>query len=91
MKRGQSILEYAVLIAVIASGLIFMQLYMKRGLQGALRGQSESIGEQYRPGHTVSMQEKEITVNTAETSELGLSRTDRQEVTKQKSEQKVAK
>ncbi|MCK9603365.1 MAG: hypothetical protein M0R66_03305 [Candidatus Omnitrophica bacterium] len=91
MKRGQSILEYAVLIAVIASGLIFMQLYMKRGLQGALRGQSESIGEQYRPGHTVSTQEKEATVNTTETSGLGLSRTDRQEVTKQKSEQKVAK
>jgi hypothetical protein len=84
-------LEYATIIAVIAAGLIFMRMYIKRGMQGALRGQSESIGEQYRPGYTVSVQEKETTINTAETSGLGLSTTDTEEVTKQKSEQKVWK
>lgn len=90
-KRAQSIMEYAVIIAVITAGLIAMQLYLKRGLQGALRNQSESLGEQYRPGQTVSTQEKEITVNTTETSGLGVSRVDTEEITKQKTEQKVSK
>ena len=32
-KRGQSTLEYAVLIVVIIAALIAMQVYLKRGLQ----------------------------------------------------------
>jgi Flp pilus assembly pilin Flp len=88
-KNAQSVMEYAVIIAVITAGLIAMQLYLKRGLQGALRNQSESIGEQYRPGQTVSVQEKETTVNTTQTSRLGLSRTETEETSKQRLEQKV--
>lgn len=88
-KRAQSIMEYAVIIAVITAGLIAMQLYLKRGMQGALRNQSESLGEQYRPGHTISTYEKEITVNVTETSGLGVSSVDTEEITKQKTEQKV--
>jgi Flp pilus assembly pilin Flp len=90
-RTAQSILEYAIIIAVITAGLIAMQVYLKRGLQGAWRSQSESIGEQYRPGQTVSLQEKETTINTTETSELGLGKIEIEEVTKQKSEQKVSR
>jgi len=51
-KRGQSTLEYAVIIAVVVAGLIAMQTYIKRGMQGKLRSSTDSIGEQYSPGIT---------------------------------------
>ena len=51
-KRGQSTLEYALLIAVIVAGLIAMQVYLKRGYQGRLRESTDQIGEQYSPGYT---------------------------------------
>ena len=51
-KRGQSTLEYALLIAVIVAGLIAMQVYLKRGYQGRLRESTDEIGEQYSPGYT---------------------------------------
>jgi len=53
-KRGQSTLEYAVLIVVIIAALIAMQVYLKRGLQGRIRESSDQIGESYSPGYTVS-------------------------------------
>ena len=51
-KRGQSTLEYALLLAVIVAGLIAMQVYLKRGYQGRLRQSTDDIGEQYSPGYT---------------------------------------
>lgn len=90
-KSAQSVLEYAIIIAVITAGLIAMQLYFKRSYQGALRNQGESMGDQYRPGNTVSLQERITSVNTTETSGLGLSMTETEEATKEKSEQKVSR
>ncbi|MBL7081311.1 MAG: hypothetical protein ISS44_01920 [Candidatus Omnitrophica bacterium] len=52
--KGQSTLEYAILIAVIVAGLIAMQVYLKRGYQGRLRSSVDDIGEQYSPGYTTS-------------------------------------
>ncbi len=82
-------LEYAVIIAVITAGLIVMHLYLKRGIQGSLRNQSESLGEQYRPGYTTSVQQKDTAINTTESSSLGLTMTQTEETTKQTTEQKV--
>ncbi len=45
--RGQSILEYAMIIAVVVGALLAIQIYMKRGLQGRLRESSDQIGEQF--------------------------------------------
>lgn len=52
-KNGQSTLEYAVIIAVVVGGLLAMQIYMKRGVQGKLRESTDRIGEQYSAGNTV--------------------------------------
>lgn len=52
--KGQSTLEYAMIIAVIVGGLIAMQYYMKRGIQGKLRESTDSIGEQYSAGNMTS-------------------------------------
>jgi uncharacterized protein (UPF0333 family) len=51
-KRGQSTLEYAVLIVVIIGALLAMQVYVKRGVQGKLRESTDSIGDQFSPGYT---------------------------------------
>ena len=51
-KRGQSTLEYAVLIIVIIGALISIQVYIKRGIQGRLKSSSDDIGDQFSPGNT---------------------------------------
>ena len=52
-RRGQSTLEYAILIAVIVAALLAMQTYMKRGYQGKLRENADNIGEQFTPENTL--------------------------------------
>jgi hypothetical protein len=54
-KRGQSTLEYAVLIIVIIAALISIQAYIKRGVQGRLKSASDDIGDQFSPGNTNSI------------------------------------
>ncbi len=67
--NGQSTLEYAVLIAVVAAAAIGMQIYVKRGLQGRLRQSADSIGEQYAPGRTISTFTTNVTANRTEAVE----------------------
>lgn len=48
-RKGQSTLEYALIIAVIVGGLLLMQYYVKRGYAGRLKSASDDMGEQYDP------------------------------------------
>ncbi len=50
--RAQSTLEYALIIAVVVAGLVAMQIYMKRGVQGKLRESADQIGEQFEANNT---------------------------------------
>src|ERR1039457_6290226 len=59
-KRGQSTLEYAVLIVVIIGALLTIQVYIKRGVQGRLKQASDDIGDQYSQGN-----ENEIKTTTS--------------------------
>lgn len=52
--RGQSTLEYAIIIAVVVGALLAMQIYMKRGLEGKLKDSSDNIGAQYSAGNVTS-------------------------------------
>ena len=52
--KGQSTLEYAILIAVVVGAFLLMQHYMGRGVQGKLRESADSIGEQYSAGKMTS-------------------------------------
>lgn len=61
-RKGQSTLEYAVIIAVVVAALIAMQAYFKRGVQGKIKQASDDIGEQFSPGRT--------TANTVTTSNV---------------------
>lgn len=46
-RKGQSLLEYALILAAIVVAIVFMQTYVRRGLQGRLKGAADDIGEQF--------------------------------------------
>ncbi len=48
-RRGQSAVEYAVLIVLVVAALLAMQLYMKRGIMGKHRQTADEWGEQFSP------------------------------------------
>ena len=48
-QKGQSTLEYAVLIAVVVGACLVMQIYMKRGVSGKLREGTDRVGEPFTP------------------------------------------
>ena len=50
-KRGQSTLEYAILIVVVIGAFLAMQQYIKRGLQGRLKSAADDVGDQFSPGN----------------------------------------
>jgi len=65
-KRGQSTLEYAVLIVVIIGALLTIQVYIKRGVQGRLKSSADDIGDQYSDGNT---NEVKTTIRNSSTEE----------------------
>lgn len=75
IRKAQSTLEYALLISVVVGGLLTMQNYLKRSVQGKLRASGDEIGEQYSPGLTkkYDIMKSEITKPTIETTVAGLS------------------
>ena len=64
-RKAQSLLEYAVLLAVIILALMIMQIYIKRGYQGNIKLQADQVGPQYSPSHTTGV----ITTNSTTISE----------------------
>lgn len=66
IKKAQSTLEYAILIAVIVAGLVTMQVFMKRSYQGRLRSSTDQIGEQFSPEDSTYEYTTKYTSNTEE-------------------------
>jgi hypothetical protein len=75
-KKGQSTLEYAILIGVVVAGLIAMQVYLKRGIQGGLRESADTAGKQFSPGHTTNEYTTTSTTSSKETVMGGVTRTE---------------
>ena len=50
-KKGQSTLEYAILVIIVIVALLTVQTYVKRGLQGRLKQAADDIGDQFSPGN----------------------------------------
>jgi hypothetical protein len=46
-SRAQSILEYAVLITTIMAALVVMRGYLKRSMQGKVKGTADDLGHQW--------------------------------------------
>lgn len=54
MHKAQSIMEYAVLTAVVISAMLLMQAIVKRGYSGGLKESADRMGEQYSPTNTTT-------------------------------------
>ena len=46
-RKGQSTLEYTLIIAAVVAALVAMAGYVKRGVQGRVRSSSDQIGDQF--------------------------------------------
>ena len=68
--KGQSTLEYAVLIIIIIGALLTIQVYIKRGVQGRLKSASDDIGDQFSPGNTNAL--KKTTVHSVTMERFGV-------------------
>lgn len=66
-KRGQQVMEYAILVSVLSSALIVMYVYTKRGLQNVLKISADQIGPQGDSAPLSSVSMHENTTSTAET------------------------
>jgi len=75
--KGQSVLEYAVLLGVVISGILIMQMFMKRGFQGQLKGSSDAIaeGQAFSASSTTTKQGAEMSGNQITTQEVGTGET----------------
>lgn len=59
-RKGQSILEYAILLAVVIAVLLIMQSFVKRGYQGSLKRSADSMGEQFSASGTTIKEEQKM-------------------------------
>ena len=69
--KGQSTLEYAVLIIIIIGALLSIQVYIKRGLQGRLKSSADDIGDQYSDGNQNVLKTISTHSRTADTFLVG--------------------
>ncbi|MCK5214386.1 MAG: hypothetical protein KAR05_03420 [Candidatus Omnitrophica bacterium] len=70
--KGQSTLEYAVLIIIVIGALLSIQVYIKRGIQGRMRSATDDIGDQYAPGNTNVIKMTITSASTQETFQDGV-------------------
>ena len=69
--KGQSTLEYVILIGFVVAALIAMGVYMKRGVQGKLKESSDQVGDQYSAGNTTSLYTTKTDVQQTENMAAG--------------------
>lgn len=65
-KRGQSIMEYAVLVIIVIAALLVLQNQIKRGVQGRLHQSAKDIGDEYSSGNMNIVIRKRTVSNTTE-------------------------
>ena len=70
-RKGQSILEYALLIGIIAVGLLIMQNFIKRGFQGGLKDRADQMGEQFSASGTQIHRSRSMETDQLITEESG--------------------
>ncbi|MDO8579973.1 MAG: hypothetical protein Q7S13_00665 [Candidatus Omnitrophota bacterium] len=73
-KKGQSTLEYAILIIIILGALMSIQIYIKRGIQGRLKSATDDIGDQFSPGNTNVVKTMHTVSNSVDTFVFGKSK-----------------
>ena len=69
--RGQSIVEYAILLGVVIAALLIMQMFIKRGYQGGLKDAADKMGDQFSAGETSILQNRTMSTDQTIISEAG--------------------
>lgn len=70
-RKGQSILEYSILLAVVIAVLLIMQAFVKRGYQGSLKASADKMGEQFSASSTTIKEKREMTGDQDVVTEVG--------------------
>jgi len=68
-KRGQSAVEYALVIIVAIAALLAINAYMKKGMQGRLKESTDQIGRQFDPKGNYEYSWKTQSTGTTNTTE----------------------
>ncbi len=76
LRKGQSTLEYALVIAAVVAALVMMQIYLKRGLSGRFKASTDDIGEQFDPQKFTSSYTTTSEGATTETVSGGVTRSE---------------
>jgi len=72
-RKGQSILEYSILLAVVIAVLLIMQAFVKRGYQGSLKSSADKMGEQFSASSTTIKERQDMVGNQDVVTEVGTS------------------
>ena len=63
-NRGQTSLEYAILLIILMGAFLTVQMYVKRGVQGRWKESVDQLGEQYDPRRADTSIRQTITSST---------------------------
>lgn len=63
-RKGQTILEYTVVVIIILGVMIAMKDYVKRGIQGRWKSATDDFGDQYDPQYINSLVNYSTVVNS---------------------------
>jgi uncharacterized protein (UPF0333 family) len=66
LKKGQSTLEYAILVVIIIGALIAINAYIRGGIAGRAKTAADDIGDQYDPGNMNAIKMTNTSSNTYE-------------------------
>ena len=75
-QKGQSTLEYAILIIIIIGALLSIQVYIKRGVQGRLKSATDDIGDQFSVGNTNVVKTMRTSSRSSDTFMAGVTRSE---------------
>ena len=65
--KGQISLEISLVLIALVAGILMMQIYLKRAIQGRLRAASDGLSDtQYSPGNTTSTMTTTISTDSQE-------------------------
>ena len=74
-RKGQTTIEYAMLLVIVIGSFVAIQNYVKRGVQGRWRDTVDSLGDQYDPRTANTLLQYTLT-STTNTQILALDEAD---------------
>lgn len=70
-KKSQSLIEYSLILAIVGTALMGMQVYMKRGIQAAVKVSADQLGSQQSQQVLINFRRQTNSVTTTSGSRSG--------------------